>query len=199
MHIPCQLGCRNALHSLTAQTPDSSCHGEAENHIPRSLTPTHKQYTLNSETDPGLRSATPMLTQRQQHTCTRRAALTFRIGGGRESIRQYFVARGGSCFVFVRPELTAGCIGHGPITTAIGQGGRAYGPAQNGTCLWHCGTRLGSEKGCTVRYRAAPLGAARSSAQPALSAYMEGKSSSPKTISSSSSPSSSGKRPSLRR
>ena len=56
---------------------------------------------LNSETDPGLRSATPMLTQRQQDTCTRRAALKFSIGG-RESIRQYFVVRGGRC---LRPAI----------------------------------------------------------------------------------------------
>ena len=50
---------------------------------------------LNSATDPGLRSAAPMLTQRQQHTCTRRAVLNFSIGG-RETIRQYFIVRGGS-------------------------------------------------------------------------------------------------------
>ena len=57
--------------------------------------PNDKSPNLSSETDPGLRSATPMLTQRQQHTCTRRAELKFSIGG-HEAIRQYFIVRGGS-------------------------------------------------------------------------------------------------------
>ena len=95
MHIPCQLGCRSVLHSFKYQMPHSSCRGEAENHIPRSSTQTNKNPNLSSETDPGLRSATPMLTQRQQHTCTRRAALKFSISG-REAIRQYLIVRGGN-------------------------------------------------------------------------------------------------------
>ena len=92
-HIPCQLGCRNALHSFTDQTPHLSCHGEAENHFPRSATPTNKNPILSSEMDLGLRSATPMLTQRHQHRCTRRAALKFSIGG-REPIPAIFYCEG---------------------------------------------------------------------------------------------------------
>ena len=106
MHVPCQLGCRNALHSFTGQTQHPSCHGEAENHIPRSSTPNNNNPNLNSETDPGLRSATPMLTQRQQHTCTRRAAFKFSIGG-RESIRQYVIVRGGRVCLWLDHKQTA--------------------------------------------------------------------------------------------
>ena len=94
-YIPGQHGCRKASNSFTDQTPHSSWHGEAENHIPRRATTNNKSPNLNSATDPGLRSATQILTQRQQHTCTRRAALKFSIGG-REAIRQYFIVRGGS-------------------------------------------------------------------------------------------------------
>ena len=43
--------------------------------------------------DLGLRSATPMLTQRHQHRCTRRAALKFSIGG-REPIPALFDCEG---------------------------------------------------------------------------------------------------------
>ena len=41
-----------------------------------------------------------MLTQRQQHTCTRRAVFNFSIGG-RETIRQYLIVRAG-CIVIIR-------------------------------------------------------------------------------------------------
>ena len=77
------------VHSFTDQTPHSSCHVEAENHSPRSATPKSKNQILSSEMDLGLRSATPMLTQRHQHRCTRRAALKFSIGG-REPIPAIF-------------------------------------------------------------------------------------------------------------
>ena len=43
--------------------------------------------------DLGLRSATPMLTQRHQYRCTRRAALKFSIGG-REPIPAIFDCEG---------------------------------------------------------------------------------------------------------
>ena len=81
------------VHSFTDQTPHSSCHGEAENHFPRSATPTNKNPILSSEMDLGLRSATPMLTQRHQHRCTRRAALKFSIGG-RKPIQAIFCCEG---------------------------------------------------------------------------------------------------------
>ena len=68
-------------YSVTDQTPHSSCHGEAQNHFPRSATPQKKKHILSSEMDLGLRSATPMLSQRHQHRCIRRAALKFSIGG----------------------------------------------------------------------------------------------------------------------
>ena len=84
-----------ALNRFPDQTPHSSWYEEAEKHIPRHATTTNKHPKLNSATDPGLRSATPMLTQRQQHTCTRRAVINFSIGG-REAIRQYVIVRGGS-------------------------------------------------------------------------------------------------------
>ena len=37
------------VHSFTDQTPHSSCHGEAENHFPRSVTPRNKNQILSSE------------------------------------------------------------------------------------------------------------------------------------------------------
>ena len=80
-------------YSVTDQTPHSSCHGEAQNHFPRSATQTNKNHILSSEMDLGLRSATPMLTQRRQHRCTRRAALKFSIGG-REPIPALFDCEG---------------------------------------------------------------------------------------------------------
>jgi len=45
--------------------------------------------------DPGLRFATPMLTQRQQPIRIRKAMLNFSIGG-RETIRHFFIVGGGS-------------------------------------------------------------------------------------------------------
>ena len=53
----------------------------------------NKNHILSSEMDLGLRSATPMLTQRHQHRCTRRAALKFSIGG-REPIPAIFYCEG---------------------------------------------------------------------------------------------------------
>ena len=95
MHTSGQHGCRNALNRFPDQTPHSSWYEEAEKHIPRCATTKEINPKLNSATDPRLRSATPMLTQRQQQSCTRRAVINFSIGG-REAIRQYFIVRGGS-------------------------------------------------------------------------------------------------------
>ena len=57
--------------------------------------PEKQNPTLGSDMDPGLRFATPMLTQRQEPFRTRKAVFKLSIGG-RETIRHYFIVRGGS-------------------------------------------------------------------------------------------------------
>jgi hypothetical protein len=86
--------CRDALREFTEPTPHFHAMEKPRPMSEKPGTPKNENPKLGFDANPGLRSATPMLTQRRHHIRIRRAALRSSIGG-REPIRHFFIVRGG--------------------------------------------------------------------------------------------------------